>query len=269
MKKILTIQDISCYGQCSITVALPVLSSYGVETVILPSAILSTHTAGFKNMYIKDLTDDMLPIINHWEKENIKFDAVYTGYIANDKQFDIIYKSFDLLKDDAIKFVDPAFADNGKVYPALDPKISISMKKLCDKADYIIPNLTESCFMLGIDYKEDFTIEEVKKIAIKLNDISNKVVIITGINILDDVNVLIYENNKFDCLSKKRILKNFHGTGDIFSSVVLAGILTGKSTHDAVDYAMDFIIDSINNTLDKPNHDYGVCFEQTLNNKKM
>ena len=119
-KTILTIQDISCYGNCSITVALPILARFGIETAILPSAILSTHTQGFKDWTFLDLTDEMPKIIDHWWHEGIKFDAIYTGYIGNPKQFKIILDAKDkLLKEDGLFIVDPAMADHGKLYPKL------------------------------------------------------------------------------------------------------------------------------------------------------
>ena len=153
-KKILTVQDISCYGQCSITVALPILSHYGIETAILPSAVLSTHTSGFTNFTVHDLTDEMPKIINHWIDENIRFDAIYTGYIGNKVQFDYILDNKDrLLNEGGLFIVDPAMADNGKMYYGLDEFIVLGMKKMCMQADYILPNITEACFLTGIEYK--------------------------------------------------------------------------------------------------------------------
>ena len=143
--------DISCYGQCSTTVALPILSHYGIETAILPSAILSTHTSGFENFTFLDLTDEMQKIIDHWFTNHIEFDCIYTGYIGNRKQFDIILNNkHKILKDGGLFIVDPAMADNGKLYPGLDDFIVLGMRKMCMYADYIIPNVTEACFMTGV-----------------------------------------------------------------------------------------------------------------------
>ena len=154
-KKVLSIQDISCYGQCSLTVALPILSHYGIETAILPSAILSTHTCGFTNFTVHDLTSEMPKIIDHWVTEHITFDCIYTGYIGDRKQFDIILNNkHKLLKEDGLFIVDPAMADNGKLYPGLDEFIVLGMKKMCMEADYIIPNVTEACLLTGIEYVE-------------------------------------------------------------------------------------------------------------------
>jgi hydroxymethylpyrimidine/phosphomethylpyrimidine kinase len=174
-KKILTIQDISCYGNCSITVALPILARYGIETAILPSAILSTHTAGFKDFTFLDLTDEMPKIIDHWKKEGIEFDAIYTGYIGNPKQFGIILDAkAKLLKEGGLFIVDPAMADHGKLYPGFDEETIIGMRELVSVADYIIPNITEACFLTRNDFEE---IQESKNNFINLNslDWSNRV----------------------------------------------------------------------------------------------
>ena len=147
MKRILTIQDISCLGKCSITVALPVISAMGVETTILPTAVLSTHTM-FQNFTVKDLTDQLVPITEHWKKEGIHFDAIYTGYLGSDEEIEIVKKIFaDFGGDDTLIFVDPVMADHGKLYPAFDEAYAKHNASLCGAADIIVPNLTEACFM--------------------------------------------------------------------------------------------------------------------------
>ena len=143
--KILTVQDISCVGQCSLTVALPIISACGIETCVLPSAVLSTHTAGFKGYTFRDLTDDMPDICAHWQKEGISFDAVYTGYLGSTKQIDYVKNILSTVKkSDGYAVVDPAMADNGKLYPGFDMEFVEAMKTLCGAADYILPNITEA-----------------------------------------------------------------------------------------------------------------------------
>ena len=147
MKKILTIQDISCFGKCSITIALPVISAMGVETVILPTAVLSTHTM-FKNFTVKDLTDQLMPIAQHWKNEGITFDAIYTGYLGSAEEIEIAKTIFDMFRsEDTLIFIDPVMADNGKLYPAFDEAYAKLNAGLCQKADIIVPNITEACFM--------------------------------------------------------------------------------------------------------------------------
>ena len=147
-KRILTIQDISCVGQCSLTVALPIISACGIECAILPSAVLSTHTGGFTNFTFRDLTEDIPAIRKHWEDENIKFDAVYTGYLGSVKQMDYVSEIMEsLLKEGGLKIVDPAMADNGKLYTGFNMDFVKAMAGLCTKADIILPNITEAAFM--------------------------------------------------------------------------------------------------------------------------
>ncbi len=263
MKKIVSVQDISCYGQCSLTIALPIISSYGIETAILPSAILSTHTGGFKDIVVIDLTEKMPDIISHWEKENIKYDAIYSGYIASAKQFDYIKSMQTLLNDDAIKFVDPAFADHGKIYTGLGSDIVSGMKQLCEGADYIIPNISEVCFLLAEEYKECFSIEEIKQMAKRLQDNGSKNVIITGINLSNEIGVFVKGSKDF-LIKREKIAKSYHGTGDIFSSVFISNILNDKSIEESVSLAMDFVSEAINNTITDENHNYGVHFESVL-----
>ncbi len=156
-KRVLTIQDISCVGQCSLTVALPVISACGVETCVLPSAILSTHTGGFTGFTFRDLTEDMPAIKAHWLKEGISFDAIYTGYLGSTKQIDYVKDIlFSVGKPQCLRIVDPAMADNGKLYTGFDEVFVEAMKGLCKEADYILPNITESCFLTGIEYRETY-----------------------------------------------------------------------------------------------------------------
>lgn len=267
-KKILTIQDISCYGQCSTTVALPVLSAYGIETAILPSAILSTHTCGFKNFTVLDLTDEMSKILNHWIDEKITFDALYTGYISSKEQFDIIKDArMSTLKFGGMFFVDPAMADYGKLYPALDNTIINGMKILASDCDYIIPNITEACFITDTPYSENKTIEEVSELAQKLYNMGSRNVIITGLCVDDKIGALSYDGEKIDWVLKTKCANSYHGTGDLFSSIFIAQILNNKSIHEALDISCQFIIDCIKITDEDSLHKYGVKFEEILNKK--
>ena len=265
-KKVLTIQDISCYGSCSTTVALPVLSAFGIETAILPSAILSTHTLGFKNFTVLDLTDEMPKIINHWIEEGIKFDAIYTGYIGDIRQFDYILECKErLLNDNGLFIVDPAMADNGKLYPALNQDIVEGMKKIVSVADYIIPNITEACFLTNTEYKEEQDDMFINELLAELYRMGAKHVILTGV--MDDpysIGATSYDGMQKTTVIKEKVEQSYHGTGDIFSSIVVANILNGVDIKTNLDIATDFIIDSIYNTMDDPYHSYGVKYEPIL-----
>lgn len=268
MKRVLTIQDISCLGKCSITVALPVISAMGVETTILPTAVLSTHTM-FQNFTVKDLTDQLVPITEHWKKEGIHFDAIYTGYLGSDEEIEIVKKIFaDFGGDDTLIFVDPVMADHGKLYPAFDEAYAKHNASLCGAADIIVPNLTEACFMTDTEYREDYDETYIKDLLAKLAALGSKVVVLTGIAFgagkngvygLDTVSgeYFAYENDHIDAA--------YHGTGDVFSSVSVGGIVRGLSYADAFALAADYTADTIRETLKNPDKPwYGVDFEATI-----
>ena len=182
MKRIVTIQDISCVGKCSLTVALPIISAMGVETAIIPTAVLSTHTM-FKNFTVKDLTDQIEPITNHWKNEEIGFDALYTGYLGSFEQIDLMKKMFEEFKTDSnITFVDPAMGDHGKLYPAFDEAFAKHMATLCAVADIVVPNVTEACFMTGAEYKEVYDEAYAKDLLKRLSDLGAKIAILTGVS---------------------------------------------------------------------------------------
>lgn len=268
--KVLSIQDISCYGQCSLTVALPILSSYGIETVILPSAVLSTHTSGFKDFTVLDLTSEMPKIINHWISEGIKFDAIYTGYIGDIKQFDYILKcKNELLKEDGIFIVDPAMADYGKMYPALSIDTIEGMKRICSVADYVIPNITEASFLTNNEYKEVYDHDYIYKLSNDLLKLGSKNVILTGIGYSSNQIGAVYQN-KDELIEYYGIKQpiSYHGTGDIFSSVIVGNIMNKVDMLDNLKDAVEFIIDCIKETSTDPLHSYGVKFEKVLKSRK-
>ncbi|MCQ2497649.1 MAG: pyridoxamine kinase [Lachnospiraceae bacterium] len=267
-KKIVSVQDISCFGQCSLTVALPVLSAYGIETAILPSAILSTHTGGFKNYTVLDLTDEMPKIVRHWHEENIKFDAIYTGYIGDTRQFSLIKDMRSLLNPGGLLLVDPAMADFGKLYSALDNSIVDGMKSLICEADVICPNITEAAFLLGKEYCENPSAEQVKSMLRDLCSMGPKISIMTGVSPEDGkIGAMAYDaaDDKFTEFYSERVPHTFHGTGDVFASVLFANIINGKPLSEALEDACEFVVKAINETVDDPSHGYGVRFEQVIN----
>ena len=265
-KRILTIQDISCVGQCSLTVALPILSACGMETAILPSAILSTHTAGFSGYTVRDLTDDMPSICDHWVKENIKFDAIYTGYLGSTKQIDYVK---DIIKrtskDGAVTVIDPAMADNGKLYPAFDNEYVEAMKKLCSSADILLPNLTEACFLTDKEYKESYDSEYIEDILNGLEAMGAKTIVLTGISYTQDkTGIIVRENGKTDYYEHKKIAKGSHGTGDVYASAFTGALLNGKSVYESAKIAADYTVECILATQGDADHWYGVKFEAVI-----
>ena len=268
-KKLLTIQDISCVGQCSLTVALPVISAMGIETAILPSAILSTHTGGFTGYTFHDLTEDIPAIKEHWKKENIRFDAFYTGYVGSVKQLEYISDIMDeLRKPDSIIIVDPVMGDKGKLYPGFEPSFAKEMAKLCKKADVIVPNLTKAAFMLDEEYIESgHTKEYIERILKKLMALGCKNALLTGVNLEPGkLGIAAYngETNEITYYFRDLINGMFHGTGDVFASSFAGAMTLGKSVDEAGKIAVDFTVDAIAKTIDDKSHWYGVKFELAL-----
>ena len=265
-KKILTIQDISCVGQCSLTVALPIISACGVETCILPSAVLSTHTAGFSGFTFRDLADDMPSIREHWEKENIKFDAVYTGYLGSEKQVDYVLDIFSsTAKSGSALIVDPAMADNGNLYPIFDMSYVNNMKRLCAKADFLLPNITEACFLTGTEYKTEYTKEYIDLLLERLVALGCKNVILTGVSYKKDkTGVVVFENGEYLYYEHTLLPNSCHGTGDIYASAFVGALMNGKSAFDSAKIAADYTTECIRETQSHENHWYGAAFEPCL-----
>ncbi len=265
-KRLLTIQDISCVGQCSITVALPIISACGIECSVLPSSVLSTHTGGFSGYTFRDLSEDMPAIKNHWKKEGIYFDAIYTGYLGSTKQIEYTKDIFaESGKDGCTKIVDPAMADNGVMYYGFDEAFAKDMASLCAKADYILPNITEACFMTDTEYKTAYDKDYINLLINKLNAIGCKNIILTGVSYSDNTTgVVVSQNFGYDYYEHQRIPRNSHGTGDVFASAFVGSFVRGKSVYTAAKIAADFTYECIKFTHTLDNHTYGAAFEPVL-----
>ena len=266
--KILTIQDISCYGQCSITVALPVISAFGIETAVLPSAVLSTHTSGFTDYTVRDLTDDLPAIRKHWESEGIYFDAIYTGFIASPEQMTYIKDIIDSrLKPDGVVFVDPAMADHGEFYNGFDQDFADKMGELCKLGDYILPNTTEACYILHKPWKEEFTKEEMLEMAQELGEFTKKYVILKGDTHRDnELGMIVYnkEESTSEFVYNEKVDYVSHGTGDVFASSFVGSVMLDKSPTQAAKIAGEFTKIAIEKTIGDETHTYGVKFEQAI-----
>jgi pyridoxine kinase len=268
MKRIVTIQDISCVGKCSLTVALPIISAMGVETAIVPTAVLSTHTM-FSGFTFKDLTDEIIPIADHWQKENFKFDAIYTGYLGSFEQVNIVSEFFDRFKtEDNLIFIDPVMADNGKLYPAFDEAFAKEMAKLCGKADVIVPNLTEACFMTDTPYNEDYDKEYITSLLNKLAQLGAKKVILTGVSFEQGKTGFVGMDSKTGEIfsySHEKIDTSYHGTGDVFSSTAVGALMRGNSLPEALKIAADYTVECIRTTVKNGKIGwYGVDFEEVI-----
>ena len=265
-KKILTIQDISCVGQCSLTVALPILSACGLETCILPSAVLSTHTAGFNGFTFRDLTDDMPEIQAHWQKENIKFKAIYTGYLGSVKQVGYVQNILDTMgTDDCVRIVDPAMADNGKLYSIFNDEYVAAMRGLCKSADILIPNITEACFLADVEYRETYDESYIKGLLAKLATLGAKTIVLTGVGYTPEkTGVIVYENGAIRYYEHDKVSKGCHGTGDIYASAFTGALLNDKDIFEAAKIAADYTVKCIINTQGDADHWYGAKFETAL-----
>ncbi|MBO4453292.1 MAG: pyridoxamine kinase [Clostridia bacterium] len=265
-KRLLTIQDISCFGQCSLTVALPIISACGVETCIIPSAVLSTHTGGFTGFTFRDLTDDIPAIQKHWEKENISFDAIYTGYLGSIRQINMvkdIFASFG--KNGALKIVDPAMADNGKLYYGFDEKFASEMASLCAEADIVLPNITEACFMTGFEYKPEYDEAYVASLLAALEAKGIKNVVMTGVGYdPESTGAVVKKGGSVRYYKHRRIPGGCHGTGDVFASAFSGALMNGFDEYDSARIAADYTLSCIEKTFGDENHKYGVKFELAI-----
>lgn len=269
MKRVVTIQDVSCIGKCSATVALPLISVMGSECAVIPTAVLSTHTM-FQEFTFRDLTSDISAIAAHWKKENFKFDAIYTGYLGSFEQLNIVSEFIDTFRTDSTAvIIDPVMADNGKLYPGFTPEFAVAMGKLCGKADIIVPNLTEAAFMLeepycGSGYDEIWVKDLLKRLA----GLGAKNVVLTGISFdPEHLGVMGYNAEKDEYFSyfHRRMNASFHGTGDVFASTMTGAYVQGKSLLDSLKIAADYTVECMDITLKDPDHViYAVEFEKAI-----
>jgi pyridoxine kinase len=264
-QKILVVQDISCVGQCSLTVALPILSACGLECCILPSAVLSTHTGGdFKGYTFRDLSDDIPAICRHWEAQGIRFDAIYTGYLGSARQAEMVEHIMKtLLKPEGLKIVDPAMGDNGRLYAGLDEGLVDAMRHLCRLADVILPNITEACLLTGQEYRESHDEKYITSLLSALDAMGAKRTVLTGVSYgANTLGVLTHGQGSDHYHQHHRVPRMFHGTGDVYASAFTGAYLQGKSLFEAAGIATDFTLACIENTT--PEHWYGVRFEPVL-----
>ncbi len=264
MKKLLTIQDISCYGQCSLTVALPIISACGIETVVLPSAVLSAHTGGFKNITFRDLTDDMPAIMKSWLDNGIRFDAFYTGYVCEKQINPILEIMKSCAKPGALRIVDPVMGDDGLLYAGFEEDFPMKLRRLCDGADFILPNLTEAALLLGQKPRlENYDQAYIEDLLRNLHSLGAANVILTGVSFEPDkLGVAIYNGHEIHYRFNQRLSRSSPGTGDVFASVFTGAILRGKNILEATALAADIVCLSLQQTAS--DHWYGVSFELAL-----
>ena len=262
-KRILTIQDISCVGQCSMTVALPILSACGHEACVLPTALLSTHTGGFGKPAVVHFDDMLDTMWRHWQENAVTFDAILVGYLGSVAAVETASKIIKaMLAPGGISIVDPAMADHGKRYSGFDEQYAQTMGALCRKADVILPNITEAAMLSGCPYREDLDEGYVSGL---LDALDHPCVVLTGVGYRPgETGVLLRKGMKQQYYAHPRIGKSYHGTGDMFAACFTGAYMQEKSLMEAVRIAADFVCRSIANTEQNPAHWYGVKFETAL-----
>lgn len=271
MKRIVSIQDISCFGKCSLTAALPITSAMGIETCVIPTAVLSTHTGtGFEGYTYHDLTADIPDIAKHWQRLNLRLDAICTGYLGSFEQIRIVSKFFDDFgTDNNLIIVDPVMGDKGQYYAGFDDAFAREMRELCKKADVILPNLTEAALLLGEEYVgERYTEDYVKGLLTRLCALGAKTAVLTGVSFSENSQgVMSYnsETGEFSSYFGDNIAGYFHSTGDVFSATLSGALVKGFSLGKSIKIAVDFTVESIKRTLGhEKEHWYGVMFEECI-----
>lgn len=271
MKRLVSIQDISCFGKCSLTVALPIISAMGIETCVLPTAVLSTHTGcGFEGYTYHELTGDIPVIADHWKSLNVHLDAICTGYLGSFEQIKIISDFCDSFSTDRnMIIVDPVMGDGGKYYKGFDDKFAHEMRKLCKKADVILPNLTEAALLLKEDFIGDSYDEEyIRKLLVRLSSLGSKIVVLTGVTFdKNSQGVMSYnsETGEFSSYFSDNIPGYFHSTGDVFSATLSGALVKGFDMGKAIKIAVDYTVDCIKHTIGhEKEHWYGVMFEECI-----
>ena len=264
MKRVVSIQDLSAVGKCSLTVALPIISAMGIECAVVPTAVLSTHTQ-FQGFTFRDLTDEMEPIADHWKQQGLTFDAVCTGYLGSFRQVDIVKRYFRDFGEGARLIVDPAMGDNGRLYAGFGPEFPKKMAELMEGADLVLPNITEAAFMLGMEYKEHYDRGYIMALLEGLLSLGAKTAALTGVSFEEGRlgAVSLDGSGAFSEYYTDRLPVNFHGTGDIYSAAAAGALVLGKSVPEALALAADYTAECIRLTLAEENHSwYGVNFEQ-------
>lgn len=270
-KRVAAIHDLSGFGRCSLSIVMPTLSAMGVQCCPLPTAYLSTHTGGFTGNTFLDLTDQMAAVTTHWKGENIAFDAVYTGFMGSRDQIALtadFIRAFK--KTDNLMVIDPVMGDHGKPYRTYTAEMCAAMGELAALADVLTPNRTEAAILLGVPY-EDIRLDteaDCRKWAQALSLAGKRSVVLTGVSLSpDSVGAVCFDHKTAETtfVQAHRVDKSFHGTGDLFASVLTGALVQGKKLHDAVQLAADFVsIAAVHTAPQKLPAREGIDFEPLL-----
>ena len=259
--RVLAINDVSCVGKCSLSVTLPIISACGITCDVLPTALLSTHTGGFENYTFLDLTQEMERILLRWEKLGLQFDIIYSGYLGNIAQINVVEKIVaKFLTPNGLFIVDPVMGDGGTLYAGFTSDYVQKMRNLCKRAHFILPNLTEACYLAGVSYGADITVmlKNLKSVCSRP--------IVTGIVENDCISVFyIDKNGNTQKYSSQNVAGFFHGAGDVFASALVGAIAYGKEEETAIRLAADFTSASIRRSAKEvADKRYGLNFEAEI-----
>lgn len=265
MKRIVTIQDFSCVGSCSLTAAIPVISAAGIECCGIPTALLSNHT-GFPTFYSVDLTEQLAPISDRLVHEHIEFDGIYTGYIASIEQIEHIKAFIERFKrKGAPIFIDPVMGDNGRMYAALTDDYPEHMREFIKGADIVTPNITEACLLTGRSFNPNPALHEIKQMLTEICDMGVKLAVITGFSEKGQLGVVGCCNGIFSEFLTPREEVACSGTGDVFASALMGAILNGISSEKAMEIATKFTYSAVKYTAEAPDKRfYGIHFQPVL-----
>jgi len=271
VKQIAAIHDLSGCGRTSLSVVIPILSAMGIKVCPLPTAVLSSHSR-YEGYHFADLTDHMQPVIDHWKKLNIVFDAIYSGFLGSYKQIRIVQGMINTFSNESqFVVIDPVLGDNGKMYGPINKEMVSEMKSLIQKANIITPNLTEASLLLGKTFRPDIGEDDIKKWMLKLSDMGPEIVVITSApdkTSGQKYSVIAYNKNdsRFWKLPIDYIPADFPGTGDCFTSVLTGALLQGESLPIALDRAVHFISYGVRATFGyRYDQNEGILLERILN----
>lgn len=266
MKRIASIQDFSCIGSCSQTIALPVLSAMGVECAALPTALLSAHTA-FDGFVSLDLTPQLPAIMAHWRAMHLRFDAVYTGYLASAEQVGLVGALLDGMDErPALTLIDPVMGDNGALYAGFSDAFPQTMRALCGRADVLTPNVTEACLLTGTAYSPVQDAAQTQRLLERLLELGCRAAVLTGLRVDGDMAVAALQRDGTGTLVRTSYIPEvFHGTGDLFASTCAGALVQGAPLERAVRLAADYVALTLRRTVQAPDRRwYGVNFQETL-----
>ena len=240
------IHDMSGFGRCSLTVAIPILSAMGVQCCPLPTAFLSTHTGGFTGFTFLDMTEEMPKVAAHWKSLDLRFDAIYSGFLGSEAQIDIVEDIIRAFRTpDTVVVIDPVMGDDGAAYQTYTPAMCAGMARLAELADVITPNLTEAAFLRGMDYGDLPRGEAgLRQIVRELSMEGKRSVALTGASLAPGkTGAMCFDaaTGETEAVQTDFIAHPLHGTGDVFASVLTGGLVKGKSLTEAAREAMEFI----------------------------